>query len=160
MKMVSGSAKRTAAIGKVISKYLKPGDIVCLQGNLGSGKTVLAKGIASGLGVDPRSVMSPTFVLIRQYLGGRMPVYHLDLYRLGSCDDIAGLGYEEYLYGQGVCLIEWADRMSLLMPHDCLTIAMKVDGDTSRLLRLKPRGSRYEILARQIYECFRDRYDD
>ncbi len=156
MKIVSRSVKQTIAIGKAISRYLEPGDIVCLEGNLGSGKTVLAKGVASGLGVDPKAVMSPTFVLIRQYLGGRMPVYHFDLYRLGSCDDIAGLGYEEYLYGQGVCLIEWADRMSVLMPQDCLTIAMQVHGDNSRLLRLKPRGRRYEILARQVYERFRD----
>jgi tRNA threonylcarbamoyladenosine biosynthesis protein TsaE len=93
MKIISRSFKETLKIGGIIAKYLKPQDIICLSGKLGSGKTVLAKGIASGLGIEVFNVTSSSFVLIREHLKGRLPFYHFDLYRLKAARDISVLGY-------------------------------------------------------------------
>jgi len=114
MKVISKSVKETINIGKSLARKLKKGDIICLFGELGSGKTVLTKGIACGLKIPKEEVISPTFVLIRQYQKGDLPIYHFDLYRLKSPDDIALLGYEEYFYDQGVSVIEWPDRLKYL----------------------------------------------
>jgi len=150
MNLISHSVKHTFNIGKTIAGYLDKGDIVCLFGELGSGKTVLTKGISSGLGVAKNKVISPTFVLIRQYKG-RIPVYHFDLYRLDSPTDIFGLGYEEFFYDEGVCVIEWADRLKNLLPQEFLKIELFVKGAKTRLLNLTAQGRRYKALLKEIY---------
>lgn len=155
MKIISQSVKDTVDIGKKISRNLKASDIICLFGELGSGKTVLAKGIAQGLGIKPDKVISPSFVLIRQYSQSRLPLYHFDLYRLKECSDIIGLGYEEYLYGDGVSLIEWADRLKYLLPKEFLKIELLIRPDSKRLIKLSAFGSRYRELLGRLYENIR-----
>jgi tRNA threonylcarbamoyladenosine biosynthesis protein TsaE len=149
MNLVSHSVNSTVKIGKVIAHYLNKGDILCLFGQLGSGKTVLTRGIGLGLGVEKNQVISPSFVLIRQYQG-RIPVYHFDLYRLDEPGDILGLGYEEFFYDQGVCVIEWADRLKSLLPQECLKIELSVKGKTERGFEFTARGSRYKKLLEKI----------
>ncbi|MCX5711397.1 MAG: tRNA (adenosine(37)-N6)-threonylcarbamoyltransferase complex ATPase subunit type 1 TsaE [Candidatus Omnitrophica bacterium] len=150
MNIISDSSERTRAIGKKIAGKVKPGDIICLFGELGSGKTVLAKGIASGLGIEKSRVISPSFVLLRQHLKGRLPLYHFDLYRLKSCEDIQAAGYEEYLFGQGVSVIEWADRLKYLLPKEFLKIELRVAGASQRMLKLIPVGARYKDLIKGL----------
>jgi len=148
--MLSHSERETLNLGKKIAKRLNPNDIICLFGDLGSGKTVLTKGIAVGLGIKKGSVTSPTFVLIREHVSGRIPLYHFDLYRLRKPEDIICLGYEEYLYNQGVAVIEWADRLKYLLPKDYLKIELTVKTRSQRSIKVSAKGARYKELLKQI----------
>lgn len=121
--MMSYSAEQTAALGERIARLLFPGDVVGFFGELGSGKTRLIQGICRGLGCR-EIVSSPTFIIINEY-HGRYPIYHFDLYRIESEQEIFDLGYEEYLYGAGICLIEWAERMPTLLPEERLEIHLQ-----------------------------------
>jgi len=152
MKIISKSANDTINIGKVIARNLRKGDIVCLFGELGSGKTVLTKGIASSLGIKKSKVISPSFVLLRQYSRARIPLYHFDLYRLKTIEDILALGYEEYFYDEGITVIEWADRLKCLLPKEYLKIKLCVKPDSQRLLELSASGKRYKELLDKIHE--------
>jgi tRNA threonylcarbamoyladenosine biosynthesis protein TsaE len=156
VKIISHSVKETIKIGKIISKNLEPGDIICLFGELGSGKTVLTKGIAEGLGIKKDKVISPSFVLIRQHQKGKLPLYHFDLYRLTDLGDILGLGYEEYFYDKGISVIEWADRLKELLPEEFLKIKLSVKNDSRRLLEFGAKGRRYKGLVKEINEDFRN----
>ncbi len=130
----SNSPEATLDIGRAIGAALKPGDTLLLVGNLGSGKTTLTQGIVWGLGSDEYA-RSPTFVLVNEY-HARLPVYHMDLYRLDSIEEVDGLGLDDYLYGEGVCIVEWADKAHGYFPVDHITIAIEVVSDSERLLRL------------------------
>lgn len=152
MNFNSHSIKDTLYIGKSISKGLKVGDIVCLFGELGSGKTVLTKGIASGLGIEPDKVISPTFILLRRHLNGRLPLNHFDLYRLKSMNDILNLGYEEYFYGDGATVIEWADRLKGITPNEFLKVEILHRGLSQREIKIVAFGRRYEELLKRINE--------
>ena len=113
MRFTTQNPEETQALGQRIGKKLIPGDLVLLSGDLGTGKTTLAQGISQGLGVGPdQYVRSPSFTLINQYQGN-IPVYHIDLYRIESGPDLANLGLEEYLFGEGVALVEWSERLFL-----------------------------------------------
>jgi tRNA threonylcarbamoyladenosine biosynthesis protein TsaE len=153
MELISGSTQKTLVIGKLISRKLKKGDIVCLFGDLGSGKTVLTKGISLGLGVDKDKVTSPTFVILRQH-EGKFPIYHFDLYRLNSPEDILGLGYEEYFFDEGISVIEWADKLGKLLPKEFLRIRLMVIGENKRLIKISAEGIRYKKLLEDICEDF------
>jgi len=153
MQVLSRTVRDTLKFGRRISAYLEKGDIICLSGDLGAGKTVLTKGIASGLGIKRNAVVSPTFVLIREYNGGRFPLYHFDLYRLKSPSDIQDLGAEEYLYSTGVSVIEWSDRMGCLLPEQYLGIELSIKPGTSRILKIKACGKRYRELISNISSC-------
>lgn len=155
MKITSKSADQTISIGKTLARNLKAGDIICLFGDLGSGKTVLTKGIASAMGIRKENVVSPTFVLLNQYLTPKLPLFHFDLYRLDSVKDIADLGYEEYFYGKGISVIEWADRLKCLLPDEYLKIELSVRGHESRLLKFTAFGARHKELLRKINEDLR-----
>ncbi|MFH1355244.1 MAG: tRNA (adenosine(37)-N6)-threonylcarbamoyltransferase complex ATPase subunit type 1 TsaE [Candidatus Omnitrophota bacterium] len=146
MKIISNSANQTQRIGELLSKKIDPGDIICLFGNLGSGKTVLTKGIGQGLGIRKAEVISSSFILIRPHTQGKIPLYHFDLYRLNKVSDILALGYEEYLYGRGVTVIEWADRLKKFMPRDFLKIELCFESDLKRSLRFSAFGLRYKQL--------------
>lgn len=154
--MLSKSVNGTINIGKAIAKNLCKGDIVCLFGEFGSGKTVLTKGIASHLGVKRCEVISPSFVLIRQYPAAKIPLYHFDLYRLNSTEDIIALGYEDYFYGEGVTVIEWAEKLGCLLPKEYLKIKLSVKSDSQRNLELNAVGRHYKELLGRIYEDIRD----
>ncbi len=135
------------ALGRRLGELLGPGDVLALRGPLGSGKTTLTKGLAEGLGVEePRWVTSPTFVLVHQY-EGRVPVYHIDAYRLRSAADAEALGMEEMFFGDGVTVIEWAERIEAALPPERLDIALDIAGEEKREIALKPLGARYERVA-------------
>jgi tRNA threonylcarbamoyladenosine biosynthesis protein TsaE len=153
--IISRSVTDTLNIGKAIARHARSGDIVCLLGGLGSGKTVLAKGIAGGLGINKNKIISPTFVLIRQYQEGRLPLYHFDLYRLKDDHDILGLGYEEYLDGRGLVVIEWADRLKYLLPKEYLGVQLLVKGQRRRSMKFQALGKRYQVLLKEIYADIR-----
>ncbi|MFH1198991.1 MAG: tRNA (adenosine(37)-N6)-threonylcarbamoyltransferase complex ATPase subunit type 1 TsaE [Candidatus Omnitrophota bacterium] len=155
MQIISKSPKETLHLGKRMSQLLKGGDIICLFGNLGSGKTVLTKGIAWGMGIKKEKVVSPSFVLIRQYTKVNPPLYHFDLYRLKDPKEIIDLGYEEYFYNGGVAVIEWADRLDYLLPKEYLKVELSLAKDLSRLIKFKAYGARYETLLEKINEDFR-----
>ena len=131
-------------------RHARPGDIICLFGELGSGKTTLVKGIARGLGIPGERVNSPTFVLMNHY-EGRMPLFHFDLYRLEREKEISGLGYEEFLYdGNGVSVIEWAERFGKLLPPDGLRVQLFHKTRQERLIRISAAGERGVEWLRQI----------
>ena len=111
------SPKETFELGKKIGLEAKAGEIICLDGDLGVGKTVFTQGFAKGLGID-EAVNSPTFTIIQEYDEGRLPLYHFDVYRIGDPEEMYEIGYEDYFYGQGVCLIEWAKLIEELIPDE------------------------------------------
>ncbi|MFA5389347.1 MAG: tRNA (adenosine(37)-N6)-threonylcarbamoyltransferase complex ATPase subunit type 1 TsaE [Candidatus Omnitrophota bacterium] len=133
--MITNSAEETMLAGEKLAKKLKPGDVVALSGDLGSGKTTFTKGIGKGLGVkEPRRINSPTFVLIREY-DGRIPLYHLDLYRLDNIMEIENLAIEEYIYSDRVTVIEWAEKIKCILPEKRVTVKFKIkDGDKREVL--------------------------
>jgi tRNA threonylcarbamoyladenosine biosynthesis protein TsaE len=140
----------TQALGRRLGQLLFPGAVVALIGQLGAGKTHLSRAIAEGLGVrDSRCVTSPTFVLIQEYQG-RLPIYHFDAYRLRGAEEFGELGTEEYFASDGVCLIEWADRVQAALPAEHLRIELEVTGETARRATVTGRGERYEQLVRSL----------
>lgn len=120
------SPQETFELGKKIGLQAKSGDIICLDGDLGVGKTVLTKGFAEGIGVED-VVNSPTFTIIQVYDEGRIPLYHFDVYRIGDPEEMYEIGYEEYFFGEGVCLIEWSKLIEELIPDSAKTILIEKD---------------------------------
>ena len=156
MIIISQSESKTKKIGRAIASKLMPGDIICLFGQLGAGKTVLAKGVAAGLGVDDAEVISPSFVLMRQHRGKELTLYHFDLYRLEALPHIAALGYEEYFYGAGITVVEWAERLKGLLPGQYLKIeASLTKKNSERRFKFTALGSRYKKLLEEIGEDLR-----
>jgi len=130
--MITNSAEETIAAGERLAEKLKPGDVVALSGNLGSGKTTFTKGIGKGLGVkNSRHINSPTFVLIKEY-DGKIPLYHLDLYRLDNIKDIENIGIEEYIYGDGITVIEWSEKIKEILPEKHISVRFNIKGENKR----------------------------
>jgi tRNA threonylcarbamoyladenosine biosynthesis protein TsaE len=146
--IISRKAQETEYIGKRMAKFLEPGDFISLNGDLGAGKTVLSQGIAKGLEIE-ESITSPTFTIIQEYHSGRLPFYHMDVYRLNSTDEMDDLGYEEYFYGKGVTVVEWGDRISEIIPEEFLRIEVKV-GSEGREFCFFPEGRRYQRLVEEL----------
>jgi tRNA threonylcarbamoyladenosine biosynthesis protein TsaE len=137
----------TVAFGRRLGPLLFPGAVVALIGPLGAGKTHLVRAIAEGLEIDDsRAVSSPTFVLIQEY-DARLPIYHFDVYRLKNAAEFADLGVHEYFAGDGVCLIEWADRVEPLLPAERLGITIVPTGESMRWINIEGRGAKYEQIA-------------
>ncbi len=152
LTFISGSAERTTAAGKIIGDCLRPGDVVALIGELGSGKTCLTQGIARGLGVpEGYRITSPTFTLINEY-PGRTRLYHLDVYRLAGSDDLVDMGYEEYFYGDGVAVIEWAEKVEELLPEDSLVIVLRYLDESSREIRIEGPAEKAELIFHALRE--------
>lgn len=128
----ANSEADTDRLGKQLADELTPGTVVALLGTLGAGKTRLVQAVATALEVPAEDVTSPTFVLVNEYLGGRMPIYHFDAYRLKDEDEFLELGPEEYFDGAGITFVEWADRVESCLPKQILRIEAKVTGDTQR----------------------------
>ena len=147
MKLVSRSPEETQALGQALGQAAQPGDLVLLSGELGSGKTCLIQGIARGLGIQDL-VRSPTFVLVTQH-PGRLMLYHIDLYRLDDPREVEDLGVDEYLEGDGVCAVEWADKAMSFFPQEHLLVELTHRDTQERLLRLTPHGERYATLLDQ-----------
>lgn len=145
MKFISQSEAETLQFGRELAQKLKPGDVLALMGHLGSGKTCLTRGICEGLHVTD-IVTSPTFVLINEYRGS-LPVYHFDFYRLNSEDEIRDLGVDDYFYGDGVCIIEWAERGLSLIPPDRVEVHLKGSFDSAQenIRHIEIIGNRFEL---------------
>lgn len=126
MVFESTSSQMTFEFAKKIGENLKRGDVLCLDGDLGVGKTVFTKGVAAGLGIKD-DVSSPTFTLIQEYYGGRLPLYHFDVYRIDGPCDMDDLGYDEYFYGEGVCLVEWGSMIKELFPENTIYVRIEKD---------------------------------
>ncbi|MBI4226934.1 MAG: tRNA (adenosine(37)-N6)-threonylcarbamoyltransferase complex ATPase subunit type 1 TsaE [Candidatus Omnitrophica bacterium] len=142
LSWVAKSAAQTRGLGRRLAAALAPGDVLALCGDLGSGKTTFVQGIARGLGVT-ESVTSPSFVLVREYAGRHgLPVYHLDLFRLNRVGDLSAIGYDEYVAGQGVTLIEWAQKMPQALPRDYAELTFAISGPTARAITVIPHGPR------------------
>ena len=147
-ELVSHSPADTRRLGVRIGKLAAAGDVYLLTGNLGAGKTCLTQGIASGLDIKEYT-LSPSFVIMRE-LHGRLPLYHADLYRLENLNEIADLGLDDYFYGRGVCVVEWAERALELLPPEHLLINLGHMDAKQRLFRFEPKGRRYQQLATEI----------
>lgn len=151
--LISRNPSDTHRLGANIGRLAMPGDLFLLTGQLGAGKTCLTQGIARGLGIE-EYIPSPSFVLIREFYG-RLPLYHIDLYRLDLLQEIADLGLDDYLYGMGICVIEWAEKGSSLMPPEHMLIKIDYLGDTERSFQLEAYGQRYiEMLDRLKVEKY------
>ncbi len=144
MNILSRGPEETREIGRKIGERLMRGDVVALTGILGAGKTCLVQGLVNGLEVKTDYITSPSFVLINEYQG-RMPVYHFDVYRLNEEKEVLDLGYEEYIDGAGVTIIEWADKISRLLPRRSIRILLTITGPGKRTLNI--RSSRDLVLG-------------
>ena len=148
LQLISYSPEQTQHLGVQLGKLAQVGDVFLLSGSLGSGKTCLTQGIAWGLAVKEYA-FSPSFVIVREY-HGRLPLYHIDFYRLDEFEEIIDLGLDEYFYGNGVCVIEWAEKGMTLLPQDNLAISFNYMSDMERSLSLEPRGERYSQLLKSL----------
>lgn len=153
LECISHSVAQTIRLGQRLGELLERGDVVLLLGEFGAGKTHLVKGIALGLGSEAL-VNSPSFVLINEYRAGpqhqRMPIFHTDLYRIETQAELAGIGLDEALAGDGVCLIEWAERGQDWLPQEHLAVYLRYTSETKRSIRFVPRGPRYVALVEAI----------
>ncbi len=122
----SGSPEETSKIAYDMAANAKPGDVICLSGDLGVGKTVFTKGFAKGLGIT-EPVVSPTFTIVQVYEEGRLPLYHFDVYRIDDIDEMDEIGYEDCFFGQGVSLVEWAEKIEELLPDNCTRVTIRKD---------------------------------
>jgi tRNA threonylcarbamoyladenosine biosynthesis protein TsaE len=132
MILYTSSPEQTIKLGEYIGSCLAKGDVLALKGTLAAGKTTITKGIASGLGIE-ENVTSPTFTLISEY-EGRLPLYHMDVYRLDSTESFENLGVDEMLYGDGVCVVEWSEKVLECLPPDSISIALEAREDGSRVI--------------------------
>ncbi len=139
LALVSSSPEDTRSIAAALSGVLAPGDVVALSGDLGAGKTCFVQGAARALGVEDR-VTSPTFVLMREYQG-RLPVLHLDVYRMGNLQELVDLGWEEFLDPDSVIFIEWGDAVAQLLPPDHLQVEITATGENDRRIEMTPQGT-------------------
>jgi tRNA threonylcarbamoyladenosine biosynthesis protein TsaE len=147
LEITTGSPLETQKLGEVIGRLACTGDIILLTGPLGAGKTCLTQGIARGLGIR-ESTPSPTFMLAREY-HGRLPLYHVDLYRL-EFEEISDLGLDEYLFGEGIAVVEWAEKDPEIMAGEHLLVELAYAGESERRLRFYPHGGRYSRLIDEL----------
>jgi len=148
LELISHSPEQTQQFGVRIGQLALAGDIFLLVGALGTGKTCLTQGIAWGLNIKEYA-LSPSFIIVRE-LYGRLPLYHIDLYRLDHIEEIAELGLDDYLYGNGICVVEWAEKGLNILPAEHLLIQINYLSDTERSFQLKPNGKRYLEIATKL----------
>lgn len=142
--------KELEGVAKKLGELVKKGDIICMVGNLGAGKTTFIQALAAGLGIEDY-VTSPTFTLINEY-EGRIPLYHFDVYRIGHIDEMENLGYEEYFYGDGICAIEWADLIKDILPYNYLWIEIEITGAESRRICFTGTNGYYRGMVGELLE--------
>ena len=150
--VITHNEMETVELGKRLGGLLMSSDFIALMGELGTGKTRFVQGIAAGLKVDPDlPVTSPTYSLLHIH-GGRLPLFHFDLYRLKGAADVEELGFEEYFYGDGASVVEWADRLQEEMPDERLVITFSHVGEEERKIDFSPRGERYDELVMNLFQ--------
>ena len=135
MEFITNSPEETEAVGAALGKILTPGAVIAYRGDLGAGKTAFTRGLARGLGyAEP--VTSPTYTIVNEYLGGRMPLFHFDMYRLRSSDDLWDIGWEDYLERGGVCAVEWSENVEDAL-EDAICVTIHKTGETSRRIEIE-----------------------
>lgn len=149
MEIYLQDSAATEALGKLLGRHAADGDVFCLTGDLGAGKTLLSRGVAEALGVSSEDVTSPTFAIMNVYQGTELEVRHFDLYRLNRPEELEDIGFDEYAGGNGVTLIEWAELFSEQLPEEYLQITLRLDGAGRRAV-LEPKGERYEELLGEV----------
>ena len=135
MEFITHSPEETEIIGEALAKSLQPGTILAYRGDLGAGKTAFTRGLARGLGCK-ETVTSPTYTIVNEYLGGRLPLFHFDMYRLASSDDLWDIGWEDYLDREGVCAVEWSENVQDAM-EDAITVTIEKLGETTRRITIE-----------------------
>lgn len=135
MKFISHSSEETLNFGKSLGPKLKAGSVISLRGSLGAGKTVIAKGIAEYLNIN-EAIVSPTFTILQEYEGDKS-LYHMDLYRISGCDEFEMMGGEEMLYGEGITLIEWSEKIDEMLPEDTIYIDLSIEENQDRIITVK-----------------------
>jgi tRNA threonylcarbamoyladenosine biosynthesis protein TsaE len=146
-EFIAKDLQQTKEFAVRLAEKLQPGDVIALEGDLGAGKTTFTKGLAAGLGIQ-KTVNSPTFTIIKEYKG-RMPLYHMDVYRVE--DSFEDLGFDEYFEGNGVTVVEWAHLIKEQLPENRLTINLYHDSEHSRRMVIEPLGSRFKELCKEIF---------
>ena len=149
MEIYLQDSAATEALGRLLGKSAADGDVFCLTGDLGAGKTLLSRGVAEALGVEGEDVTSPTFALMNVYQGTELEVRHFDLYRLNRVEELEDIGFSEYAGGDGVTLIEWAELFKDELPEEYLQITLLLDGAGRRAV-LEPKGERYARLLEEV----------
>ena len=144
MQFITNAPEETEALGEKLAKLLRPGTVLAYLGDLGAGKTAFTRGLARGLGCR-ETVTSPTYTIVNEYLGGRLPLFHFDMYRLASSDDLWDIGWEDYLDRQGVCAVEWSENVPEAM-HGALTVRLEKLGDSVRRITIDG-GAEYADLS-------------
>ncbi|WP_066074403.1 tRNA (adenosine(37)-N6)-threonylcarbamoyltransferase complex ATPase subunit type 1 TsaE [Neobacillus soli] len=147
LELKTTNSEETSQFAARLAAFLKPGDVIALEGDLGAGKTTFTKGLAKGLEIK-RTVNSPTFTIIKEYKG-KLPLYHMDVYRVA--DSFEDLGFDEYFDGEGVTVVEWAHLIEEQLPQERLTIFLYREEEDQRRMVLKPMGERYEQLCKEIF---------
>lgn len=155
LQITTGSSVETEELGGSIGSLLQRGSFLALRGDLGGGKTCLTRGVVAALAPQSSAlVASPTYAIMNSYPGD-IPVYHFDFYRLSGDDDVAELGFEEYFYGDGVCVVEWSERLDELLPDDCLTLLFEYAGNDRRLITISGSGQKSAAIIKQLSESLR-----
>jgi tRNA threonylcarbamoyladenosine biosynthesis protein TsaE len=156
--IITKSPEETKKLGEEVSKLVKLGDLLAFYGELGAGKTCFIQGISTGLEVKGY-VTSPSFTIINEYQG-KIPLYHFDVFRINSIEEIVELGYEEYFYGDGITVIEWADKIERLLPKEYLKIEIKFKTSSERKISFIPQGNKFNLFLEELIriEDFRNRY--
>lgn len=147
------SQDETTEVGKALGSLLNKGDILCISGDLGTGKTVFVNGIAKAMGIDEH-ITSPTFTIVNEYIS-HIPLYHFDVYRISDCEEMFEIGFEEYLYGDGVVVIEWADLIREIIPEENIWITIKKDltaGVEVRVFEILFNGEKFRGYEERIFE--------
>ena len=153
----SASVEQTHALGARLGTVLRTGDVIALQGDLGAGKTNFVQGLARGLGIS-EDVNSPTFILANEYLSGRLPLYHIDAYRVENAAEAEGFGLDDYLNGDGVTVVEWAERVRAALPPDVLWIEMEYRDETTRTLAVTATGTNAARLLKEEFDFAQSSY--
>lgn len=152
MDLIIDSVEETMELGRQLGLRLNSGDIVCLNGDLGTGKTHFTKGVANGLGIEEQ-ITSPTFTIVNEYDTGRLKLYHFDVYRVNDPDEILNIGFDEYIFGKGVSIIEWSDYIEELIPEEHISITIKKlpeKGNNFRTISIQGFGNRYDYVKEII----------
>ncbi len=152
LEMISQSVEQTQSLGARLGTRAQPGDVIALQGELGAGKTNFVQGLARGLGIT-EDVNSPTFILANEYWRGRLPLYHIDVYRIENAEEAEGFGLDDYLNGAGVTVIEWADRIRAALPHDVLWIELEYVDEHQRRICITPFGARANVWLDELTDA-------
>ncbi len=149
IEITSHSVAQTLQLGERLGELASAGDVFCLEGDLGSGKTCFTQGLGRGLKIV-EAIHSPTFILANEHRSGRLPLYHLDVYRMRGADEAMGIGLDDYLFGDGVCVIEWAEKIDSALPTERLWIRFRHVDETTRALMIHATGARYVDLLAEL----------